>query len=266
MKQSDIRSHIRDSYGKIASAGTSCGCGCGSDSSSDLARAAGYSNDELAAAPADSNLGLGCGNPTALASLVPGETVLDLGSGAGFDCFLAAQRVGSNGKVIGIDMTPEMLEKARQNTVRDDITNVEFRLGEIEHLPVADGEVDVIISNCVLNLSLDKSAVFHEMARVLKNGGRVAVSDIILLKQLPPELAENLTALTNCVAGAVTADEYMHLAAEAGLKEARMEKHAASIEAAAAADPLGRAFSSLLPPGESLDDYIASANFTAVKA
>jgi arsenite methyltransferase len=267
MKEKEIREFIRDRYGRIVTTNQSgCGCGCSNGESSNLALAIGYTEDELSAVPADSNLGLGCGNPGAIAALRAGETVLDLGAGAGFDCFLAAQRVGPGGMVIGVDMTPPMVEKSREHAAREGITNVEFRLGEIEHLPVADNTIDVIISNCVLNLSVDKAAVFREMARVLKTGGRVAVSDIVLLKELPRELADNLAALTGCVAGAISADEYIKLAKEAGLKEARIDTHTSLVDAAAEMDPTGQAFSSLLPPGEKLSDYVTSADFSAVKA
>jgi len=170
------------------------------------------------AVPEGANLGLGCGNPVALASLKQGETVLDLGSGAGFDCFLAASRVGPNGKVIGVDMTSEMLDKARENLRKGDYKNVEFRLGEIEHLPVADSSVDVIISNCVINLSLDKPQVFREAFRVMKPGGRVMVSDIVLLEDLPEEILESIDAYIGCVAGASKKETYLEAITGAGFQ------------------------------------------------
>jgi SAM-dependent methyltransferase len=186
----------------------------------DISRKIGYTEEDLEAVPNGANLGLGCGNPVALASLKKGETVLDLGSGAGFDCFLAAQKVGAKGKVIGVDMTPEMLGKARENARKGKCKNVEFRLGEIENLPVADGSVDVIISNCVINLSPDKARVFAEAFRVLKPGGRLMVSDIVLLQELPEAVKNSVAACVGCLSGAVMKDEYLRLVKEAGFKDA----------------------------------------------
>jgi len=182
----------------------------------DLGRALGYSDEELAAAPAGANLGLGCGNPQAIAGLKPGEVVLDLGSGAGFDCFLAARQVGESGRVIGVDMTPEMLQRARENARAGGYTNVEFRLGEIEHLPVADRSVDVIISNCVINLSPEKEQVFREAFRVLRPGGRIAISDMVSLVPLSPSVREDLALYVGCLAGVATVDELQAMLAGAG--------------------------------------------------
>lgn len=193
------------------------GC-CGGDITSlvDLGKLIGYSEGDLAAAPDGANLGLGCGNPQAIANLKPGETVLDLGSGAGFDCFLAARRVGEAGRVIGVDMTPEMISRARQNAKKGGYTNVEFRLGEIEHLPVADQSVDVIISNCVINLSPEKELVFREAFRVLRPGGRLAISDMVSAAPLPPEVRSNLALYAGCIAGVATVDELKEMLVSAG--------------------------------------------------
>jgi arsenite methyltransferase len=224
MEEKEIKRIVRDGYGKIATRGVSC-CGpasscCGSPASApDISRRIGYSENDLKAAPQGANLGLGCGNPVALASLKEGDTVLDLGSGAGFDCFLAANKVGKRGKVLGVDMTGEMLDLARENARKGNYDNVEFRLGEIENLPVGDNQVDVIISNCVINLSPDKKRVFREAFRVLRSGGRLMVSDIVLLRELPMEIRDSVAAYVGCVAGAVTKDEYLEAIRAAGFEE-----------------------------------------------
>jgi SAM-dependent methyltransferase len=216
---------VREAYSKIArrETGGGCGCGCGTEAEPrELARSLGYSEEELSVIPDEANLGLGCGNPTALATLEEGEVVLDLGSGAGFDCFLASDEVGPNGRVIGVDMTPEMVDKARGNAERNGIRNVEFRMGEIENLPVADNSVDVVISNCVLNLSPDKPRVFREIYRVLKPGGRVAISDIALLRELPEATQKSIEAYVGCVAGAVLIDDYQTVVEQSGLQDVRL--------------------------------------------
>ena len=223
MKEDRIREIVRQKYGGLARTGRSC---CGGTSAAGccsrpetLSKRIGYTDDELGAVPDGANLGLGCGNPVAIASLKEGETVLDLGSGAGFDCFLAANKVGRNGKVIGVDMTPEMIEKARKNTMKGDYKNVEFRLGEIENLPAADNSVDVVISNCVINLSPNKMRVFNEAFRVLKPGGRFMISDIVLTKELPSAVKESVEAYVGCVAGAIKKEEYLQTIRQAGFGE-----------------------------------------------
>ena len=193
-----------------------CACGPDSPTAKEVSRAIGYSDEQMMTVPEGANLGLGCGNPTALASLKPGDIVLDLGSGAGFDVFLAAARVGPEGHVIGVDMTPDMLERARTNAATAGVDNVEFRLGEIEHLPVADDSIDVIISNCVVNLSPDKGHVFREAFRVLRPGGHVVVSDIVLTGELSGEILASLEAYVGCVAGASQLDDYIDGLADAG--------------------------------------------------
>jgi SAM-dependent methyltransferase len=221
MKDTEIKSYVKERYGGIARSGGGCGCStgcCGSPSPELISKVIGYSDEELAAVPEGANLGLGCGNPTAIAALKPGQTVLDLGSGAGFDAFLAARQVGPTGKVIGVDMTPDMLSRARENAKKGGITNVEFRQGEIEELPVESRTVDTIISNCVINLSSDKLRVFAEAFRVLKPGGRIAVSDIVLTEALPDHVRDSVAAYTACVAGAILKEEYLGAIRQAGFE------------------------------------------------
>ena len=266
-----IREVVRDGYARVATgqATECCGTGCcGGDASQQLAEAIGYSGAELQELPDGANMGLSCGNPTALASLEPGEVVVDLGSGGGFDVFLAGPKVGSGGRVIGVDMTPEMISKARRNLdeyrSRTGLANVEFRLGEIEHLPLADASADVIISNCVINLSPDKALVWREIARVLRPGGRVAVSDLALLKPLPPKLREMVEALVGCVAGAVMVEETEHMVAQAGLVEIGVEPKLGYVEAMTEwNDPLYQKIIQHLPSGSRASDYIVSVNVTA---
>ncbi|MGB2770325.1 MAG: arsenite methyltransferase [Candidatus Zixiibacteriota bacterium] len=255
---------VKEAYGKTARKQKSCGC-CGPDTGQ-YAKSIGYTDEELKSVPDESNLALGCGNPTALAQLKEGEVVLDLGSGAGFDCFLAANRVGPKGKVIGVDMTPEMIEKARENAKNNGIENVEFRPGEIESLPVEDNSVDVVISNCVINLSADKPSVFQEIYRVLKPGGRVAISDIALLKELPRKIRENAEAYVSCLAGAILVDEYKKLVESSGLKEIKItEKNVSGCVETDTQDPLGQAILEGLEEGRSLEGYVVSLYVEGLK-
>jgi arsenite methyltransferase len=232
MKKEEITKNVRNNYARVAkqSGSSCCGdiaksatksscCGQSTITPENISKAVGYSDEDINQVPEGANLGLGCGNPVALASLKKGEVVLDLGSGAGFDCFLSSSRVGPTGKVIGVDMTPEMLDKARANARKGGYKNVEFRLGEIENLPVADSTVDIIISNCVINLSPGKPRVFREAFRVLKPGGRLMVSDMVLLKALPEGIKDSIEAYVSCVAGALPRDEYIQAIREAGFQE-----------------------------------------------
>jgi arsenite methyltransferase len=227
MKETEVKNTVREKYAQVARQGESCcgtkACGCNSPTSTrDISKSIGYSDEEMAAVPEGANLGLGCGNPVALASLKEGETVLDLGSGAGFDCFLAARKVGGSGRVIGVDMTPEMLDKARANARKSGFTNVEFRLGEIENLPAADKTIDAIISNCVINLAPDKRRVFQEAFRVLKPGGRVMVSDIVLTKALPENIKNSIEAYVGCIAGASLESDYLEAIKAAGFQDIKI--------------------------------------------
>ncbi|MCC7261640.1 MAG: arsenite methyltransferase [Candidatus Latescibacteria bacterium] len=221
MNAEQAKEAVRSRYGAIAEQESTCcatekSCGCGAGSAEQISGQLGYSDAEMAAVPEGANLGLGCGNPVALAGLQPGETVLDLGSGAGFDCFLAAAQVGPAGRVIGVDMTPQMVAKARDNARKGGYENVEFRLGEIEHLPVAAGEVDLIMSNCVINLVPDKGRAFAEAFRVLKPGGRLMVSDIVLTGELPVVVRDLVAAYTGCISGASRREEYLAAMRAAG--------------------------------------------------
>jgi len=227
MREEEIKKVVRKGYAEIAKKESSCcvpadTC-CGStDLAQSISKTIGYSDEELTSVPEGANLGLGCGNPVALASLVEGETVLDLGSGAGFDCFLAASKVGGRGKVIGVDMTPEMIDKARENARKGNYENIEFRLGEIENIPAADNSIDAVISNCVINLSPNKKRVFAEAFRVLKPGGRLMVSDIVLLKELPDFIINSIEAYVGCISGAMMRDEYIEAIREAGFGEVKI--------------------------------------------
>lgn len=260
-----IRESVRERYGDIARQGEAGCCGsssdCGDTELIDLisiqnqqSSQMGYSNEELASAPEGANMGLGCGNPQAIAALKQGETVLDLGSGAGFDSFLAARQVGERGLVIGVDMTPDMISKARENARKASYDNVQFRLGEIEHLPVADGSVDVIISNCVINLSTDKPAVFRESYRVLKPGGRLAISDVVATAQLPEEIKNDLKLYSACVSGASTISDLESILADTGFIEIKIEPKDESRE-------FIREWASEIP----LEEYVQSATIEARK-
>ena len=274
-----VRERVRSGYAKVAvgASGSCCGTAsssssgggcCGSAAPEKLARDLGYDEAELAVLPEGANMGLSCGNPAAIAALKPGETVLDLGSGGGFDVFVAGRRVGEKGRVIGVDMTPEMLSKARKNidsyAKNTGLSNVEFRLGEIEHLPVADASVDVVISNCVLNLSPDKPQVWRDIARVLRPGGRAASSDIALVQPLPESLASSIAALVGCIAGAIELRETERLIREAGLETVEVVQKPQAIAAMTDGnDPLFREVLSALPAGMTLTDYVTSVVITA---
>jgi SAM-dependent methyltransferase len=274
-----IREVVREKYGNLAKDGTSpstasaeascCGPGaqtgesipmassgcCGPGPSLDkMSTAMGYSKEDIHCVPDGANMGLGCGNPVALASLKPGETVVDLGCGGGFDCFLAAKEVGEKGKVIGVDMTPEMITKARENEAKAGTGNVEFRLGEIEHLPVADNSADIIMSNCVINLSPDKSSVYKDAFRVLKPGGRLAISDIVATAQLPEEIQKDLALLAACIGGAATIDDTVDMLAKAGFQEIKVTPNEKSGE-----------LIQQWVPGKKVEDHVVSASIEAVK-
>ena len=257
-----IRRSVRTHYSQIAQKGAS-GC-CGSENSSccspssgsveNMAAAIGYTREQFDNAPEGANMGLGCGNPQAIASLKEGETVLDLGSGGGFDCFIAARSVGESGRVIGVDMTADMVGKARQNAAKAGAKNVEFRLGEIEHLPVADASVDVIISNCVINLSPEKINVFQEAARVLKPGGRLAILDVVALQTLPDEIKNDLSLISGCVGGTEKIEDLEKMLQEAGFQEIKIQPKNESRET------IREWF-----PGRRLEEFVASATIEAKK-
>ncbi|MFH2040212.1 MAG: arsenite methyltransferase [Chloroflexota bacterium] len=257
----NIRKAVREQYGKVAEFGNS-GCGCSATSCCEwlgidakaVSMEFGYSRFDVDQVPAGANMGLGCGNPKAIASLKAGETVLDLGSGGGFDCFLAVDEVGASGTVIGVDMTPEMVSKARANAEKAGYKNVEFRLGEIENLPVADGMVDVIISNCVINLSPEKSRVFQESYRVLKHGGRLAISDVVASTELPESLKNDMALLTGCISGASLITEIETMLKEAGFEAIKINPKDESKE-----------FIRNWAPDSKVEDYVVSATIEAIK-
>jgi arsenite methyltransferase len=251
----DTHEIVREHYGKVARTDGSCGCGTGCcDGSVNPSTALGYGADELAELPSGADMGLGCGTPLAFAALREGETVLDLGSGGGIDCFLAAKQVGPAGRVIGVDMTADMIAKARRNAATVSATNVEFRLGEIEHLPLPDRTVDAIVSNCVINLSPDKPAVFREAFRVLKPGGRLAISDIVTSAPLPAEIKNDPEALAGCIAGAPAVSEVEAALAAAGFTAISVEINEAS-----------RSFIKGWNPGSGVENYVASAVIRATR-
>jgi SAM-dependent methyltransferase len=254
-----VRQAVRTNYAAVATGRQSSCCStksscCSTPSAADTSWQLGYSDAELTAVPDGANLGLGCGNPQAIAALQPGETVLDLGSGAGFDCFLAARQVGRTGQVIGVDMTPEMLSKARLNAIEGGYGNVEFRLGEIEALPVADASVDVIISNCVINLSPEKARVYREAFRVLKSGGRLAISDVVAIAEMPEAIVQDIALLCGCVSGASTIAEN-----EAWLRAAGFTQIAITPQASS------REIIQTWAPGHGIEQYVASATIEAIK-
>ncbi len=272
-----VRANVRTGYSQIAQEGSDrrgggkgCCCGGAPAQTEKLAKHVGYTQEELAALPDGANMGLSCGNPNALAALKPGETVLDLGSGGGFDVFIAGRKVGPAGRAIGVDMTPDMLAKARKNIAayqqRSGLNNVEFRLGEIEHLPVPDASVDAVISNCVINLSPDKPQIWREIARVLKPGGRAAVSDLALLKPLPPAIEQMVEALVGCVAGAVLVSDTERMAKEAGLVDVVLKPKPAYVDGMVDwQDPLYQKIIAHLPAGSRASDFITSLEVTAWK-
>ncbi len=217
MKKEEIKEIVKSHYSNVAKAGSCCSCGCKDKTSDEIAKSIGYSDEDVSSL-ADANLGLGCGNPTAMAKIKEGSIVLDLGSGAGFDCFIAARQVGKAGKVIGVDFSEDMLTKARENAAKLKYKNVEFRYGDIEALPIEDNSIDIVISNCVINLAPDKSRVFNEAYRVLRKGGKAFVSDIVLLGELTSEQKNDEELLSGCVGGALLKDDYIKIALDAGFK------------------------------------------------
>jgi len=260
----EIRRNVRENYAKVAEAGGANGCGsslssgccttAGESTSQSASIALGYSDKNVTSVPVGANMGLGCGNPQAIASLQPEETVLDLGSGGGFDCFLAATAVGKQGHVIGVDMTYEMIGKSRNNALKAGFDHVEFRLGEIEHLPIADETIDVIISNCVINLSPEKEKVFSEAFRVLKPGGRLAISDIVATTELPDSIKGDMALMTGCMAGASPINELESILTKLGFHEIRIKPKDESKE-----------FIQDWVPGSRIEEYVLSATIEAVK-
>lgn len=263
-----IRQTVRDGYTEIAQKDR--GSCCGNSKPKEFAQAIGYCQDELDALPEGANMGLSCGNPTAIANLKQGQVVLDLGSGGGFDCFIAAKKVGPGGLVIGVDMTAEMLSKSRKSipvfTQKTGLENVEFRLGEIEHLPVADTSIDVVISNCVINLSPDKEQVWREISRVLKPGGKACVSDLALKEELPEQVRTAVEALVGCISGAIRIEDTLKMMKDAGLLEIKTHEKKYDLDVKDNCnDKLYRTIRDKLPAGKKLGDYVVSVDFTAYK-
>ncbi len=266
-----IRDTVRQGYAAIARGQSASCCGSGDCCSNQLTQALGYNNEDLDNLPQGADMGLSCGNPTALAQLQSGQTVLDLGSGGGLDVFIAAQKIGPAGRAIGVDMTPEMLRKARNATSiftsQTGLSNLEFRLGEIEHLPVADNSIDVVISNCVINLSPDKPQVWREIARVLKPGGKACISDLALKKPLPESIRQSAAARVACIAGAILIDDSRALIRQANLTDIQIEEKQYNLDIMTDCnDPLYRLVKTELPPNETLNNYIISVNITAYKS
>jgi len=260
-KKDKVRGEVRERYAQIADAGSSCcgqtsvpSCDCSSSAPVSASELRGYSKEDLSSVPEGADMVLGCGNPKAIAELEPGEVVLDLGSGGGLDCFLAADAVGEEGLVIGVDMTPEMIARARENARKSGQKNVEFRLGEIEHIPAADSSVDVIISNCVINLSPDKLAVYRDAYRVLKPGGRLAIADMVARKPMPKEILEDPDLMCKCVAGAALKEDLEKILRQAGFSDISIEPKDES-----------REFVKDWSPGSEAEEYVVSANIEAIK-
>ncbi|MFC1742481.1 arsenite methyltransferase [Candidatus Riflebacteria bacterium] len=257
VKNEKIRQTVRETYARVAQAGCGCDCACDPTSAAtpeDISKGLGYSNEDVSTVPHGANMGLGCGNPQAIASLKVGETVLDLGSGGGFDCFLAARAVGENGYVIGVDMTDAMLDKARKNAEKTGLTNVEFRKGEIENLPVDDNLVDVIISNCVVNLSPEKPEVFKDAFRVLRSGGRLAITDVVATAPLPEKVKKDMALYTGCISGASPIDELKEILEKTGFTQIQIKPIDKS-----------REIIKQWKPDKNIEDYIVSATIEAVK-
>jgi len=258
--EDDVRKTVSESYANIANSGGNAGCclpatgGADTPSAEQFAKNFGYSDEELAAVPDGANMGLGCGNPSAIAAMKAGETVVDLGAGGGFDCFLASKQVGETGSVIGVDMTQDMLSKARKNAITLNATNVDFRLGEIENLPIADNTADVIISNCVVNLSPRKDRVIEESFRVLKPGGRIAISDVVATSEMPQDILEDEELLCGCVSGAASVTDLMTWMTDAGFTDIRIDIKEDS-----------REYIKDWAPGRGVENYVASASIEAIK-